>query len=104
MTDVRLGRSTGEELKVSIIRPLMLQSPTLELADGSFVPTTDIANRYICALWGWKLMTAIRAIRTKMASTAACATAKGGSVCVGANALRAETFPKLCATKTKTLS
>jgi hypothetical protein len=48
-------------------------------------------------------MTAIRVIRMKMASTAACVTAKGGSVCVGANALRAETFTKLCTTKTKTL-
>ena len=35
-----------------------------------------------------------------MASTAACVIAKGGSVCVGANALRAETFTKLCTTKT----
>ena len=41
-------------------------------------------------------MTAIRAIRMKMASTAACVTAKGGSVCIGANELRAETFTKLC--------
>ena len=48
-------------------------------------------------------MTAIRAIRMKMASTAACVTTKGGSVCIGANALRAETFTKLCTTKTKTL-
>ena len=48
-------------------------------------------------------MRAIRAIRMKMASTAACVTAKGGSVCVGASALRAETFTKLCTTKTKTL-
>ena len=48
-------------------------------------------------------MTAIRVIRTKMTSTAACVTAKGGSVCVGASALRAETFTKLCTTKTKTL-
>ena len=48
-------------------------------------------------------MTAIRAIRMKMTSTAACVTANGGSVCIGANALRAETFTKLCTTKTKTL-
>ena len=46
-------------------------------------------------------MTAIRVIRMKTASTAACVIAKGGSVCVGANALRAETFTKLCTTKTK---
>src|SRR5262249_42257445 len=68
-----------------------------------YLPTTDIANCYICALGGRNSMTAIRAIRMKMASTAACVTAKGGSVCVGANELRAETFPKLCTTKTKTL-
>ena len=37
----------------------------------------DIANRYIFA--GLNLMAAIRVIRTKMASTAACVTAKGGS-------------------------
>src|SRR5262249_6169766 len=67
------------------------------------VPTTDIANCYICVLGGRNLMTAIKVIRMKMASTAACVTAKGGSVCVGANALRAETFTKLCTTKTKTL-
>ena len=48
-------------------------------------------------------MMAIRVIRMKMASTEACVTAKGGSVCIGANALRAETFMKLCTTKTKTL-
>ena len=41
-------------------------------------------------------MTAMRVIRTKMASTVACVIAKGGSVCVGANALRAATFTKLC--------
>src|SRR5215475_3667954 len=68
-----------------------------------FVPTADIANYYTCALGGRNLMTAIRVIRMKMASTAPCVTAKGGSVCVGANALRAETFTKLCTTKTKTL-
>ena len=48
-------------------------------------------------------MTAMRAIRIKMANTTACVIANGGSVCVGANALRAETFTKLCTTKTKTL-
>ena len=48
-------------------------------------------------------MTAIRVIRIKMASTAACVTAKGGSVCVGANALRAATFTKLCTANTKRL-
>ena len=48
-------------------------------------------------------MMLISVIRTKMASTTACVIAKGGSVCVGANAVRAETFTKLCTTKTKTL-
>jgi len=47
-------------------------------------------------------MMAMRVIRMKMANTAACVIAKGGSVCVGARALRAETFTKLCTTKTKT--
>jgi hypothetical protein len=65
--------------------------------------TVDIANCYICAFWGRNLMTAIRVIRMKTNSTAAWMTAKGGSVCVGANALSAETFTKLCTTKTKTL-
>ena len=49
------------------------------------------------------MITATRVIRMKMASTAAWVNAKGGSVCIGANALRAETFTKLCTTKTKTL-
>jgi hypothetical protein len=47
-------------------------------------------------------MTAMTVIRIKVANTAACVIAKGGSVCVGANALRAETFTKLCTTNTKT--
>jgi hypothetical protein len=48
-------------------------------------------------------MTLISVIRTKMAGTTTCVIAKGGSVCVGANAVRAETFTKLCTAKTKTL-
>src|SRR5215470_252365 len=71
------------------------------LRDVAEVPTTDIADRYICAWGGRNLMTAVRVIRMKMASTAACVTAKGGSVCIGANTLRSETFMKLCTTKTK---
>ena len=55
------------------------------------------------ALGGRNLMTLISVIRTKMASTTAYVTAKGGSVCVGANLVRAETFTKLCTTKTKML-
>ena|SRR5947208_903586 len=54
-------------------------------------------------LGGRNLMTLISVMRTKMASTAACVIANGGSVCVGANAVRAATFTKLCTTKTKTL-
>jgi hypothetical protein len=38
----------------------------------------------------------------KMANTTACVIANGGSICVGANALRAETFTKPCTTRTKT--
>src|SRR5262245_10948502 len=36
------------------------------------------------------------AIRMKITNTTACVIANGGSDCVGANALRAETFTKLC--------
>ena len=46
---------------------------------------------------------AISAIRMKTANTTACVVANGGSDCVGANALRAETFTKLCTTRTKIL-
>jgi len=38
----------------------------------------------------------------KIANTTACVIANGGSDCVGANAVRAETFTKLCTTRTKT--
>src|SRR5436190_19253342 len=42
-------------------------------------------NRYTqAALGGRNLMTAMRVIRTKIPSTAACVIAKGGSACVGA--------------------
>ena len=44
----------------------------------------------------------MRAIRMKIANTTACVVANGGSDCVGANAVRAETFTKLCTTRTKT--
>jgi hypothetical protein len=57
--------------------------------------------RYIYARRERNLTMAIRVIRMKMASTEACVTVKGASVCIGANTLRAETFMKLCTTKMK---
>jgi hypothetical protein len=52
---------------------------------------------------GRNLARAINPIRMKITNTMACVITKGGSDYVGANALRAETFMKLCATRTKTL-
>src|SRR5262249_29565600 len=66
-------------------------------------PFADVVHYPRAVLGGRNLMTLISAIRTKIANTTACVIAKGGSVCVGANAVRAETFTKLCTTKTKTL-
>jgi hypothetical protein len=59
-------------------------------------------NRYPRTASGRNLSTAMTAIRMKIANTAACVIANGGSDCVGANALRTETFTKLCTTRTKT--
>src|SRR5262249_6973213 len=84
-------------------RPPWNDPSPIDLRFGDFALQPNITSCHICTLGGRNLMTAIRVIRTKMASTAVCVIAKGGSVCVGANALRAETFMKLCATKTKTL-
>jgi hypothetical protein len=53
------------------------------------------------AVIGRKLTTAMSPIRIKITNTTACVIANGGSDCVGANALRAETFMKLCVTRTK---
>jgi len=64
-----------------------------------FVPTADIPKS---AAPGRNLITAMRAIRMKIANTTACVIANGDSDCVGANAVRAETFTKLCTTRTKT--
>jgi hypothetical protein len=85
-TDVRFTRESGHWPEVRV------------------VPIADITNRYASAVLGGRNLAAlISPIRTKMASTTACVIAKGGSVCVGANAVRAEPFTKLCTTKTKTL-
>jgi hypothetical protein len=63
----------------------------------------DLANCYArSAILGRNSITAITAIRMKIANTTACVIANGGSDCVGASALRPETFAKLCATRTNT--
>jgi hypothetical protein len=63
----------------------------------------DVANCYAsAAVLGRNSITAMTVIRMKIANTTACVTANGGSDWVGANALRAETFAKLCATRTNT--
>ena len=63
-----------------------------------FGPIADIGNNYVA---GRNLKMAMSAIRTKIANTTTCVRANGGSDCVGANALRADTFTKLCTTRTK---
>src|SRR4029077_19097991 len=71
--------------------------------EPSTASEADIANCYTrTVVPGRNLTTALSAIRTKMANTTACVIANGGSDCVGANALSAETFTKLCTTRTKT--
>ena len=66
-----------------------------------FGPKADIGSNYV-AVTGRNLKMAMSAIRTKIANTTTYVTANGGSDCVGANALRADTFTKLCTTRTKT--
>jgi hypothetical protein len=60
---------------------------------------TDYART---AVTGRNLTTAISVIIVKITNTTPCVIANGGSDCVGANALRPDTFIKLCATRTKT--
>jgi hypothetical protein len=65
--------------------------------------SADLANCYArSAILGRNSITAIAAIRMNIANTTACVIANGGSDCVGASALRPETFAKLCATRTNT--
>jgi len=67
--------------------------------ERTFASQTDYTRTLVT---GRNLTTAMSAIRMKIANTAACVIANGGSDCVGANTLSAKTFMKLCATKTKT--
>jgi hypothetical protein len=64
---------------------------------------STVAKRvFATTVGGLNLLIAMIAIKMKIASTTVCVVANGGSDCVGANALRAETFTKLCTTRTKT--
>jgi hypothetical protein len=76
--------------------------PTFQLCIGT-LPTNDITKRYTrTEVPGRNLITAMSAIRMKTANTTTCVIMNGGSDCVGASASRAETFTKLCTTRTKT--
>ena len=61
-----------------------------------------VAKPGYAAATGRNLAKAMSVIIMKITNTTPCVIANGGSDCVGANALRPDTFIKLCAMRTKT--